>query len=161
MINHVRTLLLNNPPIHGQIVGDEYIPADFVPIVVSSTIAKVRMGLFGARPQRRTMNYRMWQLMSLLHATELKQFMLEHDQRITYDPGGPSPFDAVMDMPSLPEVVEQLEQLLAPSDCDVLFSDEEPYLTFRNLWKDHDQIAYRLGGLLLAVAYRTHAIGAS
>jgi hypothetical protein len=30
----------------------------------------------------------------------------------------------------------------------------EPFKTFRNLWVDHPELAYRLGGVLLAVIYR-------
>lgn len=37
-------------------------------------------------------------------------------------------------------------------------SDEEPYLTFRNCWNKHPEFAYRLGGLVLAMIYRTEEI---
>jgi hypothetical protein len=37
-------------------------------------------------------------------------------------------------------------------------SNEEPYLTFRNCWKEHPEFAYRLGGLVLAMIYRTEEI---
>lgn len=37
-------------------------------------------------------------------------------------------------------------------------SPVEPYLTFRNLFQEHKELAYRLGGLLLAVAYRTDEV---
>lgn len=36
--------------------------------------------------------------------------------------------------------------------------DEEPYETFRNCWNDHPEFAYRLGGLILALIYRTEEI---
>jgi len=36
--------------------------------------------------------------------------------------------------------------------------DVEPYLTFRNCWKKHPEFAYRLGGLVLAMIYRTEEI---
>lgn len=35
-----------------------------------------------------------------------------------------------------------------------LFSDAEPYKTFKNLWMDHDLPNYRLSGILLAMIYR-------
>lgn len=31
----------------------------------------------------------------------------------------------------------------------------EPFKTFKNLWEQHDQLAWKLGGLLLGVIYRT------
>lgn len=34
----------------------------------------------------------------------------------------------------------------------------EPYLTFRNLWTSHPLLAYKLGGMLLALIYRTNDI---
>lgn len=34
----------------------------------------------------------------------------------------------------------------------------EPFLTFRDLFFDHPELPYRLGGLLLAVAYRSDAV---
>lgn len=34
----------------------------------------------------------------------------------------------------------------------------EPFKTFRNLWFQHPELAYRLGGLLLAVIYRMEAL---
>lgn len=37
-------------------------------------------------------------------------------------------------------------------------SPEEPYLTFRNCWRDHPEFAYRLGGLVLALIYRTEEL---
>lgn len=35
-------------------------------------------------------------------------------------------------------------------------SGKEPYRTFKNLWEDHPLPAYRLGGLVLALIYRTN-----
>jgi hypothetical protein len=37
-------------------------------------------------------------------------------------------------------------------------TDEEPYLTFRNCWNAHPEFAYRIGGLVLAMIYRTEEI---
>lgn len=33
----------------------------------------------------------------------------------------------------------------------------EPFSTFRNLWRDHHELAMSLGGLVLAMIYRTEA----
>lgn len=58
---------------------------------------------------------------------------------------------------SLPGLVTQLEILLSDQSRDALFGSDpvEPYATFRNLWDRHDVPAYRLGGVILALAYRT------
>jgi hypothetical protein len=34
-------------------------------------------------------------------------------------------------------------------------ASNEPYITFRNCWEKHSEFAYRLGGIVLAVIYRT------
>lgn len=51
-------------------------------------------------------------------------------------------------------------QALGEPDFLQLFgvSDVEPYLTFKNCWNDHPEFAYRLGGLVLAVMYRTQEL---
>ena len=35
---------------------------------------------------------------------------------------------------------------------------QEPWQTFRNLWENHNETAYRLGAVVLALIYHTHAI---
>ena len=37
-------------------------------------------------------------------------------------------------------------------------SSAEPYATFRNCWEKHPEFAYRLGGIVLAMIYRTEEI---
>jgi len=37
-------------------------------------------------------------------------------------------------------------------------ADVEPYTTFRNCWSYHPEFAYRLGGIVLALVYRTEEI---
>ena len=34
----------------------------------------------------------------------------------------------------------------------------QPYATFKNLWNDHPNPMYRLGGLVLAMIYRTNEV---
>lgn len=87
MINHARTLLLNTTTVgdYATYPGEEYISSDFVPLKLTSTLQRLRMGLFGSRPDRLMLNYRGRQLMSLLHSTELVEFVLNLDPRITYD----------------------------------------------------------------------------
>jgi hypothetical protein len=89
MINHARTLLLNAN--YSQVMpstypGEEYVPSSFVPIELTHSISNIRGALFGSNPDRATMNYRLHQYLSILHSTELGQFVLDLDPRITYWP---------------------------------------------------------------------------
>jgi hypothetical protein len=60
---------------------------------------------------------------------------------------------------SLGQIVA-LARGLGEPDLDALFGIQpaEPWATFRNLWYDHPELAYKLGGLLLALAYRTEEV---
>lgn len=89
MINHARTLLLNrkpdNVPYGGQL-GDEYLPIAYRKVTTMPTyLSSIRNILFSADPDRLFSNYRARQYMTLLHSTELVEFVLELDPRITYD----------------------------------------------------------------------------
>lgn len=145
MINHVRTLLQNQPP--G--TGDEYVPADFVTSAVPAVVAKVKRVLWGRTPAHQTC---IRQLMQILHSTELEEHVLAKDPRVTYLPfDGEAPKEDLCD---LAYAVATLDTLLTAEDEEELFGDttKEPNKTWRNLWKQHDQLPYRIGGLILAVA---------
>lgn len=57
----------------------------------------------------------------------------------------------------LGEIANTIAASVPEQDLDYLFgvSPEEPYRTFNNLWLTHEWLPYRLGGLVLAVAYRS------
>lgn len=88
MFNHARTLLLNidganNPG--PTFFGEEAVPADFRVLDFPSFIVAIRQQIFGADPDRSMMNYRLWQLMRILHSTEdLAQYVTAFDPRVTY-----------------------------------------------------------------------------
>jgi len=42
----------------------------------------------------------------------------------------------------------------AATEAELFYQTAEPFQTFSNLWFEHDQLAYKLGGLLLALIYR-------
>jgi hypothetical protein len=88
MINHVRTLLLNaTPNIDLNFPGEEFVPQVFVPLTdVPNTSKKVRTVVFGGQPDRHMLNFRLQQLMGLLHTTELDEDVRLFDSRITYWP---------------------------------------------------------------------------
>lgn len=258
MINHVRTMLLNlggasGPP--ADFPGEEYVPPAFVARNLSPALTRVRRILFGVNPDRSMLNYRLRQVMGLLHASELSEFVLAKDPRVTYLPftdallksvvrgpvstqvaGAAGQFYLLKSFPyvqspsrlfwqwrvevvdgsnvkldgfneqgvtqstnqtystsnglssvlalgdsgmtyrfgasagavwlvevlarptaSLVDVVRQADRLLSEEDRLGVFGDTsaEPYATFRHLWERHDVLAYRLGALALALAYRT------
>lgn len=88
MINHVRTLLMNRgregTPLTSP--GEEYIPDDFVPRKLNTTLSLAHVALFGTNPDRMYVNYIMRQLMILIHATPLAPEVTRDDSRITYLP---------------------------------------------------------------------------
>lgn len=59
---------------------------------------------------------------------------------------------------TLPQIVEALRKTVTePREVQLFGADpDDPYRTYRNLWKTHEQLPYALGGLLMAVACRTH-----
>lgn len=88
MINHVRTLLLNcGRAGHSvQEPGEEYIPEGFIPRQLTPPLRLIRNTLFGGVPDRLFMNYRMRQIMQLMHATVLAVDITADDPRVTYLP---------------------------------------------------------------------------
>lgn len=254
MINHVRTLLLN-PGIAGfgqAYVGEEYVPSSFTHLKIPSKFDRVRKLLFGAAADRSMMNYRLVEIMTMLHSTELEEFVLEFDPRVTYWPfSARGIFDDAFGVTIVPEhstagsyattqeiiqtsangqlyeewrvtvgagstftirrnskpistttgsftltnglsegiplpesnlllrlegpvstdsylikslkrpkhdlatIAEQLRTGMgAETQAELFYRTSEPFKTFSNLWFDHDQLAYKLGGLVLALAHR-------
>jgi len=146
MINHVRTLLQNLPP---GAESDEFVPVDFVPAEVPEVVQKIKRILWGRTPAHQL---RIRQIMQLLHATVVcDEFVRAPDPRITY-----LPFDnkyvGTADC-GLADILPTLQTEITEEDEKELFGDitQEPHNTFYELWKTHDQLPYKLGGLLLAV----------
>lgn len=259
MLNHLRTLLLNrdgNEVGVDAYPGEELVPDDYRALSLPSYLLDVRRRLFGSDPDRVFLNYRLHQYLTLLHATDLEEFVLGLDPRITYsdnrnyslglnetfsphvtqlegvvselqlggqaaspDFNGRCSYDFRIEIlaPDSLEIVRRsrlaaswIEPLTLNSGLSPIFvlpdtgytfrittqnagvawrvrgylrpqwdlsrivadldnmgeptllrlfglDDEEPWSTFRNLWRRHDELPYRLGGLLLAVGYRTEA----
>jgi len=87
MINHARTLLMN---INGATqfeaeLGEEIIASEYRAKPLPQSIASVRRILFGPTPDKAMLNYRCRQLLSLIHLTELEEYVVALDPRITYD----------------------------------------------------------------------------
>jgi len=251
--NYIRTLLLNEAIGLPDTLAEEYVSPDYVPRQLPKEFEKVRRILFGGAPDRQMLNFRLYQLMQLLHATELEEYVLQHDDRITYlpfdrdelfnsafgsevtpTPGVTGELTVIGDLEpdqangllfhhwrilvinantvsitkytptsvsttetytltngrsqnielpdstlqfnfvggagdewtiestarptrGMAEILATLEASLSSDDEDAIFgrAKVEPYLTFWNCWNSHEQYAYQLGGLLLAIAFRT------
>ena len=237
------------------LVAEEFIPSDFEPLALPEFLNGPRRILFGIDPDREFQNYRTRQLLGILHATALQDYVFLLDRRITYDVKDSSLFaeDAfrpivtqISGPTASPTVLGQAASLdkigrfsniylveilgssvavtrqtkpakrftydlalqnglsgsipldgsghsfLSPTnDPSVSWLIEiknrpaqalgvlaaalkalgepqriglfgaapvEPFLTFRNLWDDHPDLPWELGGFLLAVIYRTEEI---
>jgi hypothetical protein len=261
MVNHARTLLLNLAPAptgYSSAPGEEFIEPDFRPLQLPGYLQHIRNVLFGSDPDRLMLNYRGRQLLGLLHTTELVEFVLELDSRITYDTlprdafyasqflprvtrlrgttaelplsgrvGPPdragrlehawrvetasssqvavrrltaplsldlvsytltSGLSELLDLPgsglqfrvpagvgnawritacarpeqNLAELVTSLTAVAGPLETvfgvGTAAGRSEPFVTFRNLWRDHPEALYRLGGALLGYIYRADAL---
>jgi hypothetical protein len=89
MINHIRTLLLNRDGDHGygyDYPGEEFVLPTFRAKTVPTFLKGALRSLFGSNPDRLYLNYRMRQIASLLHSTELEEFVVLPDSRVTYWP---------------------------------------------------------------------------
>ena len=261
MFNHARTLLINvdGPNNPGpDFFCEELVPVEYRQLALSSSLDQLRAILFGADPDRAMLNYRARQFMSLLHSTELEEYVLDLDPRITYDtPGDHDPALVSTFEPQVRQIAGDAEYSLytqgtpAPPDqagimqlqydVDVLQTDtievkrqtpppssliydhslssglspayilqgsgysfkvntdspgarwlvdillrpqwdlgqiaaliamqgepfildlfspwtEEPWKTFYNLWLGNKEMPYRLGGVLLALIYKTEQV---
>lgn len=94
MINHARTLLINRAGKNSLpgTVGEEYTPPDYIPVALSSSVLFPHRILFGVAPDNVFLNFRAQELMSLIHATELAEYVYALDPRVTYWPKNGSEF---------------------------------------------------------------------
>lgn len=88
MINHARTLLLNQSANRANPadVGYEYIPPTYNETPLPTTLATIHNIIFGKTPDNYFRNYRARELMSYLHQTELADYVYGLDSRVTYWP---------------------------------------------------------------------------
>src|SRR3990167_9195258 len=62
------------------------VPSAFKPFSPSGPVSRIRNLLFGHAPDRAMLNYRLAQYMAVIHATELEEYVLDLDNRVTYLP---------------------------------------------------------------------------
>ncbi len=155
MINHSRTLLLNALPAPG-IAGEEYIPPEYKVRTVPPYLDQIRKILIGNNVNREVQNYRVRQLMTLLHSTSLSKYVYTMDPRVTYWPTidmqcfKKEPVTLVP-LPKLPTVLTEI----ADAELITLFSTRDNVATtFWEYWHEHKQLQYQIGGVTLALIYQ-------
>lgn len=87
MINHVRTLLLNKDGSKrpaADFFYEELVPADYREQTLGA-FGMVRDALFGGKPDNAFLNFRLHQIMKVIHSTEYVRYVTAPDSRITYD----------------------------------------------------------------------------
>lgn len=87
MINHVRTLLLNqdgDKRPDPSFFGEELVPAEYRITNLPSGLQRARTALFGNDPDVAGLNYMLWQYMRILHSTEFVDYVYDLDSRVTY-----------------------------------------------------------------------------
>lgn len=143
MINHVRTLLQNKAASDNAGV---YVDPEFTPIQVPDVVELIWAAFGDSSPSDNLVS----QIMQMLHSTELDTHVRRSDPRITY----PAYFADTFVSCNLAEAVPTLHMVLTEDQETMLFGDysQEPNSTWYNLWKRHEQLPYKLGGLMLAVA---------
>lgn len=146
LINHARTLLLNKAASATQ---GEYIDPEFLPQTLPEWLTNIYRCIFDGVVDP---EMRIRQIMQILHLTELRDYVLELDPRITYDPNSSN---IHADIPSLLPVLAKLRQIVVGETEDKLFGQaaHPPYSTFKTLWHSN-RAPYALGGILLAIIYR-------
>lgn len=258
MLNQVRTLLLNQPntPSYStSYPAEELVPPAYGPVLLPSPLAAAWSILFGNNPDRLFLNYRLRQYMTLIHSTELAQYVYAKDPRVTYWPirdaslfdnynptitqtDGGAPYTLHLQLPTsglfsmstlymswqikvtdashvtivqqtaptstviqtytssgelsnvislgntpitftfqtggtpiwnvvayarplygIPDVVNALASL-ALTQLNAIFGPTDPYFTFGQLWSGDQRLPYKLGGLLLSLAYQIDALRA-
>lgn len=85
MYNHARNLLVNvSGGSTGNTLGDELTPETFKAVSLGAGQLAVRRLLFGADPDQYMLNYRARQLLAMIHASPLVEYVTALDPRITY-----------------------------------------------------------------------------
>lgn len=88
MINHARTLLLNQSAARTNAAdaGYEYMSPTYKETPLPTTLETIHNIIFGKTPDNYFRNYRARELLSYLHQTELATYVTRLDPRVTYWP---------------------------------------------------------------------------
>jgi hypothetical protein len=154
MINHARSLLVNR---HHDGRGAEYVPQEYrVRCLTQKPLGEIWDVLFGDADAAGR-NYRARQLMTILHSTDLAQYVYDMDPRVTYWPSDQRIWEPAPDgLIPLHKLIEALEPIVNEG----LFSGSEQYCLeeFERIWREEKLFTRRLSALLLAFIYRVEEI---
>jgi len=126
VVNHFRNLLIN---LDGNLaesgyLAEEFIDPDFRALSLPTPIQQVRRVLFGADPDKHMLALRTRQLLAIIHATPLRDSVLDMDPRITYDFKDKSIVS--------PETwIPQVRKLSGTGTCTVLGTPDAPDVSGR------------------------------
>jgi hypothetical protein len=142
-------------------LGEEFIDPLFVPRHLPPGMQSMHRILFGSVRDRLFMNYRMRQIMQIMHASPLEQDLLVQDSRITYLPFKPDLFNVVEsgDFP-LASVFSRLEATVNLSALEEIFPPTvpEPFVTWLRIYQESQQATvFRFSALMLAFAERVES----
>lgn len=85
MLNHFRTVLRNSQSVSPVRIGEIHVPTTYVCKQLSGPVKKAHALLFGGRPDALKLDYRLWELLSMIASTPLQKYISERDPRLTYD----------------------------------------------------------------------------
>ena len=162
MINHVRTFIINTGRNgHGlDEPGEEFIDTDFVPRHLPPGMASIHRVLFGGVSDRLFMNYRIRQIMQIMHATPLEQDIYIPDNRVTYLPFKDDLFSMTTEF-DLATTLTLLETAIGTTGISEIFPPlaAEPYQTWLRIYQESQQATVlRFTALMLAFAERVETL---
>ena len=166
MVNHARTVLLNETAKVAATVSAVYVPQDFSPVAIPDGLMPLYSLLFPESLALATKVERVDQIMQLLDAGELVPFVLEMDPRVTY---GSEPAATLTELitgsasdGSLTVILELVDQAPAvASISSALFSLPDQQSTMdalRLLWTPQQEGTVRFGAICLALIYQLDAL---
>lgn len=164
MINHIRTLLLNESPFDGDTLppGEEFIDPGFTPYEVP-TVYRTLYQAFMPTNGRDRKNFIAYQWLNVLHSPDFSKFVTVPDSRITYLRGTKS----VEDFPdttgdvdfavAFQNIKSEVTRLNA-SNTDNLFLGKGTYAAqmteLRDIWNNGTSNFDRMAAALTALLYR-------
>lgn len=152
MINHARTLLLNQSSGNSS-KFEEYISSNFIPTnELPEYILAIRNCLFGHKPTRSAKNLRIRQLLSIVHSGRYDEYLRSFDSRITYLPWKCDNAEGIK-LPSLPDSINNVSKTI--NDFYHTFFHGLP--EFELLWKSN-LFTDKVIGLTLALVYNLEGL---
>lgn len=164
MVNHARTLLLNETAVDCAAYSDVYITPSFAPVALPRDLAKVRSTIYPAGmalPQRIAVADR---LISLCEVAELRPYLCAFDARVlSRAPVTLTAFiSSAADDVDAEAIITRLNQLpLAGVASAALFKWDEyakDMSELFGLWTNKTEGVLRLGAAVLAYTYQVERI---